>query len=286
MQLKKTVLTTILLVLSTAIPVLANQPPGPQVILSEILILPAMIIFSMIGGAYAVLSQIQKKNPWVLLVVLSILAILLSGMQEGIGALVAITFGVIALQRGVRMIMWGFHARSNHEKPEHLIKVKSWLMIPSSVFLVTITFFLVGMAVAFVGYWPEIGHERREKNLKEFITRQIAYRQLDKSKKDELFGGLVEIFEDKELFTTYMLPSERFPLFPYNYLTTQSSYRADETGQIRMIRVHKKEHLCPADAPVVMKIGKKDIQRVLNDFLAGEIDPHELIRRPQFIRIE
>ena len=35
-----------------------------------------------------------------------------------------------------------------------------------------------------------------------------------------------------------------------------------------------------------MKIGKKDIQRVLNDFLAGEIDPYELIRCPQFIGIE
>jgi hypothetical protein len=46
----------------------------------------------------------------------------------------------------------------------------------------------------------------------------------------------------------------RFPFFPYNYLLSQPSYRADETGQIRMIYVHNENKLCPENAPVVMNV--------------------------------
>ena len=56
----------------------------------------------------------------------------------------------------------------------------------------------------------------------------------------------------------------RFPFFPYNYLTSQPSYRADETGQIRMAHVHKGDQICPADAPVVMKVSNEDIQKELS----------------------
>jgi len=60
-----------------------------------------------------------------------------------------------------------------------------------------------------------------------------------------------------------MLPKARFPFFPYNHLTSQPTYRADETGKIRMISVHHQDAVCPPDAPVVMQVTEQDIQEML-----------------------
>jgi hypothetical protein len=51
------------------------------------------------------------------------------------------------------------------------------------------------------------------------------------------------------------------PVFPYNYMTAVPSYRADETGQIRMIRAKRNGQLCPVDAPVIMKIEVQDLKK-------------------------
>ena len=53
-----------------------------------------------------------------------------------------------------------------------------------------------------------------------------------------------------------------FPMFPYNYLTTQPLYRADSSSQIRMVAVHDRETACPPDAPVVARVSEEEIARM------------------------
>ncbi len=42
----------------------------------------------------------------------------------------------------------------------------------------------------------------------------------------------IEYSQDAKHFTVYMLPTERVPFFPFNYMTSQPFYWADETGRI------------------------------------------------------
>ncbi len=64
--------------------------------------------------------------------------------------------------------------------------------------------------------------------------------------------------------TSQVLPYSEFPPWPYGHWTKQGSYRADETGQIRMIWAKRADEVCPADAPIVMKVEEKDIREMMN----------------------
>ena len=87
---------------------MANNPPSGQTFLSMISILPLMIIFSMIGGAYEVLKRLKPdKSSKVLPIIGIALAIIFSMAHEGFAALVTIIFGIIAIVRSFRMLGWG-----------------------------------------------------------------------------------------------------------------------------------------------------------------------------------
>jgi len=262
---------------------LANQPPGPQAALAEILILPIMMLLSLVGGGYVVLRRMRgKKSPIRIPAVLgAILAILFSGAHEGYAVIVALIFGIIALVRGLQMISWGLEARSGEERSEYLREANPLRLIVAGSVLVPVTLLLAGMPFAFNGYFPyPFGKE-----LVKFVAYQLAYAHFEESRTGErrfrkitkedlefcqLFSMAcrrsyvdVDYDADGKSFTVYMLPPHRFPFFPYNYFTSQPSYRADETGQIRMVYVHKRER-CPADAPVVLQIDR-DILKALRD---------------------
>lgn len=283
MKTKQIYFTAIAIVLFGAQPALANQPPGAQIMLAEILILPIMALLSLLGGAYAIINRQEKKKRKLK----TVIAIVVSGINEGLGVLVALVFGIYALIRGFQMLLWGIGAQSFHKSRAHLAGANPLRLIAVGVSLILITLFLTGMAVAFVGYWPEIGRESREKDLKQFVTYQLAYARWEAERTGQaVFRPLpadnfnipgfvppdshvrIEYSQDGNHFTVYMLPTERIPFSPFNYLTSQPSYRADETGRIRMIRVNRKDHLCPADAPVVMHIGTKEIQNVMKKLFA------------------
>jgi hypothetical protein len=282
MNLKNIVMTTAVIIFSTAMPVLANNPPGPAMLLAEVLILPAMIILSVIGGAYVVLNRTQRKKSWVPLIILAIIVIVLSGAHEGLGALVAFFFGVIALKRGIQMITWGFQARFSREKKEYLADRTPWRLVPAGVVLIAVTIFLVGLSMVFFGYYPSFGQADRESNLKDFVAYKLAYARWEinnngktsyralPEEKNYNFKRFpssssfvqIEYSKDGKHFTVYMLPYKLFP-FPYNYFTSQPSYRVDETGQIRMVMVHKIDKKCPSDAPMVMQVSELDVKKML-----------------------
>ena len=82
-----------------------------------------------------------------------------------------------------------------------------------------------------------------------------------------ILAGFYPIVRFPEEQTVYMLPMGKMPFFPFNYLTSQPSYRADETGRIRMLRVHRRNHLCPEDAPVVMRVETEDIEDAFDNLV-------------------
>jgi hypothetical protein len=275
-------ISTLAVILVSAQPSMANQPPGPHVILAEILILPLTAFLSLLGGAYVIMNRKGMKRKKLLTIIVAFLAIVISGAHEGFGVLVAIIFGIYAMIRALKMVSWGINARSSHNDRAHLVGASSWRLITSGVLLILITVFLTGMAVAFVGFWPEIGQASRERELKDLVAHRMAYARwvaekegaevpssvLDEIKTIRDFNPpdsrvRIEYSQDRKHFTVYMLPIQRMPFFPFNYLTSLPSYRADETGRIRMIHVNREDHLCPEDAPVVMKVGPEDIDRVM-----------------------
>jgi hypothetical protein len=277
-------------VLLTAGPAAANQPPGPQLILAEVLILPLMILLSLAGGAYAILHALQpaRKTRTVLTAGGALLAILFSATSGGIAVIIAAIFAALALQRGVQMVYWGFRARSAEARPAHLARADPRRLLPAGAALIALTLFLLGMAVSFAAYWP-VGEAARQQAFRRFVAHRIAAGRLEQAKTGRVryapagpeasrqttcpvplpTGARVEYASDGSGFTLLMLPKTAFPFFPYNYLTSQPSYRADGTGQIRMIEVHDRATACPPDGPVVAQVSEADIEK-MRQLLEGQ----------------
>lgn len=271
------------LILLTAGPAAANQPPGPQMLVAEILMLPLMVLLSVAGGAYVILQTLQPKRKVrsVLTVAAAVLAILTSATSGGIALVMVAIFAALALQRGVQMIWWGFRARSAETKPSHLAQASPRRLLPAGAALIVITTFLTGMALCFAAYWP-MGEGVRQKVFREFVVYQVAvgrqeqaktgrvrYRRIEAQTPSQTScpihlpaGARVEYVPDTTSFTLLLPPKTRFPLFPYNYLTSQPSYRADGTGQIRMIEVHDPDTICPSDGPIVARLSEAEIEKM------------------------
>ena len=285
MSTTRIVILAFTLILLTAGPAAANQPPGPQLILAEVLILPLMMLLSMAGGAYAILHALQPKRKTrpILTGAAAILAILISGASGGIALVIAAIFGALALQRGVQMVWWGSRARAAGTKPAHLEKANPRRLLPAGAVLLVLTTLLMGMAVSFAAYWP-VGDGPRQKAFREFVTYQLAASRQEQAKTGKArfrrieapgsrsascpafrlpAGARVEYAPNETGFTVLLVPRTPFPFFPYNYLTSQPSYRADQTGKIRMIEVHDRHTECPSDAPIVAEVTEGDVQRML-----------------------
>jgi hypothetical protein len=267
----------------------ANQPPGPQLLLAEVSLLPLMILLSLAGGAYAVLRAVRPaaRRRALLRGGGAVLAILLSGASEGIAFVVAGIFGILAMQRGGQMVRWGLQARVPHDRPAHLAGASPRRLLSAGAVLLVLTAFLLGLGLAFVGYWPG-GEGPRQQALRQFVAYQLAVAQEEQARTGRPrfrpiettrpaqstcpvnlpAGSRVEYAPDERGFTVLMLPKTSFPFFPYNYLTSQPSSRADESGKIRMISAHDRSTVCPAEAPVVAQVSEAEVER-MRRLLAG-----------------
>jgi hypothetical protein len=284
-------------------PAWANQPPGPHMLLAEVLILPIMIILTTLGGGYAVL-QAGNKNPrkknGSLKVLLVILVIFFSAISEGLGMLLTVAFGVIALVRGVKMILWGLSASRQNQEPNTLpAKSNPNRLIPAGVILVLAAIGLGATGPAFIGWWPEGRISRTEGDLKDLVAYQILtakeqakeggaiiyekplsdegrlgskdHPTFDKMKFNFLYwkeGNRFQHYQtvfqlgpEAKSFKVWVVPFG-LPFFPYNHLTSLPSFYADQTGAIRMVRVHDGGEKCPEDAPVYYQVGQEDFKRV------------------------
>jgi len=270
-----------LLVLLLARTAEANQPPGPHLLLAEVALLPLLLLLSGVGGAYAVLRALpgRRRGRSLLRWAGAVLVILVSGANEGIALLVAVGFGALGFVRGIRMVGWGLGARATCARPPHLLAAHPGRLIPAGILLAGMTAALVGMAVAFTGYWPGSDAPRMQA-LRNFLAYELAVARRDQIRTGQVklrqlatatrgacpirlpADAQVESAPDGTMFTVLLRARTAFPMFPYNYLTTQPSYRADSSGQIRMAAVHDRKTACPPDAPVVARVSEEEIARM------------------------
>ena len=260
----------------------ANQPPGPHLHLAEVALLPLLLLLSGIGGAYAVLRALpgRRRGRSLLRWAGAVLAILVSGANEGIALLVAVGFGALGLARGIQMVRWGLGARTTAVRPPHLLAAHPGRLIPAGIVLTGMTAALVGMGVAFTGYWPG-SDAPRVQALRNFMAYELAVARRDQARTGQVkfrqiatalpgdtcpvrlpADAQVEYAPDGTGFTVLLRARAAFPMFPYNYLTTQPSYRVDSGGLIRMVSVHDRETACPPDAPVVARVSEEEIARM------------------------
>lgn len=270
----------------------ANVPPGPQTLLPVILMIPLLIAFSALGGAYDVLRRngVNTEPIWLIFI-----ALFFSMISAGFSVIVIYIFSVLVFIRVIKMIGWGIQAKT--KKHEHLQSVNSSRMIASACVLFFVSAFLSGLGVTSAGNpIKQRDGEKAGENFKEYIAYNIAYSQILKEKTGEAgFKGItktpsflfrkitektstylaisnstgisgsgieIEYNPDMNKFVAYRLPFHDFPVFPFNYFNSQPSFRSDESGKIRMIFAHNSKEKCPANAPVVMKVSKDDIEKV------------------------
>lgn len=267
----------------------ANNPPGANVFFAEIAILPLMIGCSLMGGFYVLVVEKTGKRPRLAAKLVGAIALILcSGINEGAAMLVALLFGAIAIERGVNMLYWGMRAWWKHQQPMYLQKASPWRLIPAGIALIPLTIFLMGMSIAFqsyIGGTSSSHEETRIRQLQHFIAYQIAYAQVAKQTTGKyafhypsrdypshFFRIKLEFDDENGNFVAYLLPMLPFP--PYNYFTSAPSYRGDQSGMIRMIRVQHHTQLCPDTAPVVMEVPEGDIEK-MKGIILYELSKHD-----------
>jgi len=116
----------------------ANGTPHPVSMLAELCLFLALILFTLIGGGYAILKAKDKPkwyNGWALWIIVGIVTFLFSAISA-IGALVALIVGILGIVRGVNMIRWGVAAKPGKERPDYLVAANSTRLISSGTLLI------------------------------------------------------------------------------------------------------------------------------------------------------
>jgi hypothetical protein len=266
----------------TAAPLLANNNPGPQMMLAEVSLLPLMIVLTLAGGGYTVLRRFPPGVRLRWKVIGAIVAVFFSAVTESFAVLVAIVFGWIATLRAIRMIGWGI---GGTEAP--LTAARRARLVAAGAALLVAAIFLTGMAVAFVGATPW-SDEDRIASLRKYVALRLALRTPPSPQRAALEKNAAEyeerlamhmgrwqdqptkIEEHGEHFVVYLKPNvTNNPFPPYNRFFSVPSYRADETGLIRRKLVHARDDLCPPDAPIVGRVNDDEIRAVLK---SGKVD--------------
>src|SRR5260370_34556703 len=177
-------------------PALANQPPGPGVSLPQILMLPMMALLTALGGGYAIL-RLRKRSRFIRIVrgVVITILFLLGFTHEGFSMLVTLIFGVLALVRGIRMIVWGAKPAKPAESaesepsdspesgasPEKSLsqqpwpQVSRWRLITAGILLSVVAIYSMGSALVFVNYRPDTYQFSLGAYLKRRLASEIAH---------------------------------------------------------------------------------------------------------------
>ena len=161
-------------------PALANNAPGPLVALPWISILPLMLLFTKLGGGYAILNHAGKRQFGVLKIILVVIILFISAAFEAHALWACILFGFISFIRGLNLYHWGIQARSKEDKPAQLEKAVPIRLIAAGTVLTVITVFLVGMAAAFFAVQPRRPKEI-ERKLSKFVAYQLAHARIQKA---------------------------------------------------------------------------------------------------------
>lgn len=286
-----------LFTLLLAPPAWANQPPAGPMILAEVLILPLMVILTAAGGGYALMAAKGARRRWAPKIIVVVLVVFLSLTHEGLALCITVIFALIALLRATRMIRWGVVPSAPEGTAEPGPRPLRARLIVAGLVLAVAAVLLGGAGPALLGWWP--GDWHAEEELKMAVAYQMARGRLPPGSEEAPVypaptvspsGGLVFVDPDLVLRPHTAVPGAgyrrnygtefrlgprgesfqmwttpyHFPVFPYNTLITLPSFYADETGEVRMIRVRRAGQRCPADALVHYRVGDEDMEMIEN----------------------
>lgn len=260
-------------------PALANVPPGFGPV-SLLLILWLIIIFlTAIGGGYVIRKKIlaeKGKKQYIGSITYTIIAalfLLISASTVGMLFWVALGTGGLALFRAVKMNSWSRSARKPDGRPTYLeganpsrLALASLLLIASTVILVPAT---ISLGVQSSAYTITVNRSHKiVKILRQYAAEEIRIRKDStvRTRKKELrelhdrfLGSIPERYSheyiiDEQLtgqkFTIFMVPKYADFIWPGPAI----SFRADESGKIRAVKVYSPGTRCPQDAKVIADI--------------------------------
>lgn len=293
----KAILFVFLLLTGTLLlptPALANVPPGfgPA---SLLLILWLIIIFlTAIGGGYVIRKKIlaEKGKKQIIggitYTIIAAIFLLLSMATVGNLFWVALVTGGLALFRAVKMNSWSRSARNPDGRPPYLEGIKpfrlalaSWLLIAATIILVPAA---IALGVQSSAYYISVSRGSNiVKILRQYTAEEIRIRKDSRigtrTRKEELLA-LHERYRDSfrsmdysrhKCIFTGSLEGRKFTIFlvPTNvsFFTPAISFRADESGKIRAVKVYSPGLSCPQDAKVIddVREPEKDYDDNLSD---------------------
>ena len=109
-------------------------------------------------------SRLGRAGEWVALAVL----FLWGFTHEFASMLVTCVFGAIVIYRGVRMVRWGWKPAASASMPGS--DAPRWRLTLAGVAMCVVALFLMGSAVVFVGYWPDLYQGGQVRNLKRLLA--------------------------------------------------------------------------------------------------------------------
>lgn len=264
------VLLLCIIMLVCALPAQANIPPAPQAFSGLIYIQVAIVFFSLIGGAYTIMhrKKPQKKGSsiygWTWRTLLGVLLVFIFSVPE-VSFIIALVYGSIAIKRGISMISWSKQCGAEAKPEVEGLSAKKLLFSGLTLTLTS----LVALSLVFMFYQPWSGRYNDDQVLLRILKNKLRFGAENKHSngnpyypKDDdqhFHSGKFKFSygKDDESFTILVVP-DKLPPFPYNQLVSMPTFRADQTGQIRMLLVHDNYEECPADAPVVHVVDEKE----------------------------
>lgn len=145
-------------------------------LLAEVLMLPAMLLFTALAGGYAILRHIRETKPRsTLRAIVVLLLIIVSAMGEFFGFVIVLLFFLFEAVRGFKLIVWGLTSLSERSRTKLPESATALRLIPSGVLLIAVSSFLFGMSVFSFNSMNYINKNRTERSLLNFVAYQLAY---------------------------------------------------------------------------------------------------------------
>ncbi len=169
--------------------VYANNPPSLHSVLSEILILPLMMLFTYLGGGYQILRLRKKQTvksktiaQKAFRITVIVIIILFSISMEGATLLVSIFFFIKAVKRGGKMIRWGTTPLEKGQE-QSLQKRNRTRLILCGLMTIIMVSGLFGMNIAFINSHSHLSLKSIvEKDLTELVLYQLQMGEKNREK--------------------------------------------------------------------------------------------------------
>jgi len=280
-----------LILMAFAVEARAEMPAARQQVLLILLLPVLIVVLSWVAGYYAIRSarrRLRGKPPksWSSKIgeaVIIVLVTLISLSMQGLASALIMIFLVWALIRIGEMIFYGIRCRRKERAPEENLTVSSNKLFTCGGCILLVVLFFTGFVVSMLKMKSQSAQFREKKRFVEFVRTELAWERLRKEdsllapisknddlKKDPILGGVADLVWKKKLLIEqdeggldsvfYLLP-ERVPMFPYNFMIKQPSYRADSKGTVRMAFVADALEKCPPGAEIIEAVSEDEIAR-------------------------